>query len=91
MLNEAFAIDARDPDADQVDFVKNVYGAFTGRMQVTSFRFAPGAGDPKKMEFDDRGDFIVDTATAWPVKVRHLRRFSSTHGSRVDTVELTRL
>lgn len=52
LLNEAFAIDARDPDADQVGIVKNVYGAFTGRMQVTTFRFAPGAGDPKKMEFD---------------------------------------
>jgi hypothetical protein len=43
------------------------------------------------LDFDDRGDFIVDTATAWPVSVRHLRRISSGEGSRVDTVELTRL
>lgn len=43
------------------------------------------------IDFDDRGDFIVDTATAWPVSVRHVRRVSVGAGSRVDTVELTRL
>lgn len=43
------------------------------------------------LDFDDRCDFIVDTVTAWPVSVRHLRRISSGEGSRVDTVELTRL
>jgi hypothetical protein len=43
------------------------------------------------LDFDDRGDFIVDTATAWPVSVRHVRRVSAGSGSRVDTVELTRL
>lgn len=42
------------------------------------------------LDFEDRGDFIVDTATAWPVKARHLRRISSGEGSRVDTVELRR-
>jgi hypothetical protein len=43
------------------------------------------------LDFDDRGDFIVDTATAWPLTVRHVRRVSATSGSRIDTVELTRL
>jgi len=43
------------------------------------------------MDFDDRGDFVVDTATAWPVSVRHTRRVSAAAGSREDTVELTRL
>lgn len=43
------------------------------------------------LDFDDRGDFIVDTATAWPVSVRHVRRVSVATGSRIDTVELTRL
>lgn len=43
------------------------------------------------IDFDDRGDFIVDTATAWPVSVHHVRRVSASAGSRVDTVELTKL
>jgi hypothetical protein len=43
------------------------------------------------LDFDDRGDFIVDTATAWPVSVRHIRRVSAAEGSRTDTVELIRL
>ncbi len=43
------------------------------------------------LDFDDRGDFIVDTATAWPVSVSHIRRVSTATGSRVDTVNLTRL
>ena len=43
------------------------------------------------LDFDDRGDFVVDTTTAWPVSVRHIRRISAAAGSRVDTVELTRL
>ena len=41
--------------------------------------------------FDDRGDFVVDTATAWPVRVRHVRRVSSGPASREDTLELVRL
>jgi hypothetical protein len=52
----------------------------------------PAAADiAATLDFDDRGDFIVDTSTAWPVSVRHVRRVSSDQGSRVDTVELTRL
>ena len=43
------------------------------------------------LDFDDRGDFIVDTTTAWPITVRHVRRVSSADGSRVDKVELTRI
>ena len=43
------------------------------------------------LDFDDRGDFIVDTATAWPVRVSHIRRVAAAAGSRVDSVELTRL
>ncbi|RZL08883.1 MAG: hypothetical protein EOP40_11685 [Rubrivivax sp.] len=43
------------------------------------------------LDFDDRGDFIVDTRTAWPVSVRHVRRVSTAAGSRVETVELKRL
>ncbi len=49
------------------------------------------AGAMATLDFDDRGDFIVDTATAWPLTVRHVRRVSATSGSRIDTVELTRL
>jgi hypothetical protein len=43
------------------------------------------------LDFDDRGDFIVDTETAWPVRVSHIRRVAAATGSHVDTVELTRL
>lgn len=43
------------------------------------------------LDFDDRGDFIVDTSTAWPVSVRHVRRVSADEGSQVDMVELTRI
>lgn len=43
------------------------------------------------LDFDDRGDFIVDTSTAWPISVRHVRRVSMGGGSRVDTVDLTLL
>lgn len=43
------------------------------------------------LDFDDLGDFIVDTTTSWPVSVKHVRRVSTAGGSRVDTVEFTRL
>lgn len=43
------------------------------------------------IDFDDRGDFIIDTVTEWPVSVHHVRRVSAGAGSRVDTVELTKL
>lgn len=43
------------------------------------------------LDLDDRGYFIIDTATAWPVSVRHVRRVSAGDNSRVDTVELIRL
>ncbi len=43
------------------------------------------------LDFDDRGDYLVDTATAWPVRVRHERRVSAQGASRVDQVTLTRL
>lgn len=39
----------------------------------------------------DRADFIVDTASAWPVRVSHVRRVSAAGRSRVDCIELTRL
>jgi hypothetical protein len=41
------------------------------------------------LDFDDRGDFTVDTATAWPVNVRHVRRIAVGSGLRVETVEFT--
>jgi hypothetical protein len=43
------------------------------------------------LDFDDLGDFIVDTTTSWPVSVRHVRRVSTAGGSQVNTVQLTRL
>ena len=43
------------------------------------------------LDFDDRADFIVDTSSAWPVRVSHVRRVSAGAGSRVDSVQLTRL
>ena len=52
LLNEAFGIDATNPDPAQVDQVKNMFGAFAGRMQNTTFKLAPGAGNPAVLEFD---------------------------------------
>lgn len=43
------------------------------------------------MDFDDRATFVVDTATAWPIRVRHVRRVSSGPASREDTIELVRI
>ncbi len=43
------------------------------------------------LDFDDRADFIVDTSSALPVRVSHVRRISAGAGSRVESVELTRL
>lgn len=43
------------------------------------------------LDFDDRCDFTIDTATAWPVSVRHVRSVSAGDNSRIDTVELMRL
>jgi hypothetical protein len=56
LLSEAFDIDPQDPDTDDIDFIKRVYGAFAGRMQVTSLRFAPGTGNPNVLEFDAFAD-----------------------------------
>jgi hypothetical protein len=49
------------------------------------------SGAAAGLDLDDRADFIVDTTSAWPVSVRHVRHTSATGGSRVDTVALTRL
>ena len=43
------------------------------------------------LDLDDRADFLVDTATAWPIRVRHERRVTSGALGRVDTLELTRV
>ena len=43
------------------------------------------------LDLDDRADFIVDTSSAWPVRVSHVRRITADGGSRVDSVEFTRL
>ncbi|MBL0729023.1 hypothetical protein [Piscinibacter sp. HJYY11] len=43
------------------------------------------------MDFDDRGDFDVDTATAWPTRVSHTRRIAGGDSSRTDSVEFSRL
>ena len=43
------------------------------------------------LDYDDRCDFVVDTETAWPVSVRHIRRVSAAGRSRIDTVKLTRM
>lgn len=42
-------------------------------------------------DFDDRGEFVVDTGTAWPVSVSHVRRVSTGAGSRVDEIRFSRL
>lgn len=44
-----------------------------------------------QLDLDDRGDFIVDTTTAWPLRVRHERRTVNGPASRVDRLALTRL
>lgn len=43
------------------------------------------------LDLDDRGEFEVDTATAWPSRVTHTRRLSNGDTSRVDTVAFSRL
>lgn len=43
------------------------------------------------LDFDDRADFIIDTSSAWPVRVSHVRRVSAGAVSRVDSVWLTQL
>lgn len=43
------------------------------------------------LDFDDRGEFEVDTATAWPMRVKHTRSVSNAGSSRVDTVEFSRV
>jgi len=43
------------------------------------------------LDLDDRGDFDVDTASAWPTRVKHTRSMSAAGASRVDTVEFSRL
>jgi hypothetical protein len=43
------------------------------------------------LDLADRADFLIDTATAWPIRVRHERRVSSAAFGREDTLVLTRL
>lgn len=52
---------------------------------------APASGVLATLDFDDRADFIIDTSSAWPVRVSHVRRVSAGAVSRVDSVRLTRL
>lgn len=52
---------------------------------------AASALEGAELDFDDRAEFVVDTATAWPVRVGHVRRVSSGPASREDTIELVRL
>ena len=73
-----------------------VRGAGAARTAVAGNPKAPisGAEVPDALatlDFDDRAHFIVETSNAWPVRVSHVRRVSAGAGSRVDSVELTRL
>ncbi|TDM08439.1 MAG: hypothetical protein C4K60_03030 [Ideonella sp. MAG2] len=43
------------------------------------------------LDFDDRGDYIVDTTSAWPIRVRHERQVSAGAGSHLEAVEFTPL
>ncbi len=43
------------------------------------------------LDFADRGDYVVDLRTAWPLRIRHERRASSVLTSREDLVEFTRI
>ncbi len=79
--------------AEILNFVRDVEAT---RPATTSNLEAPMSADAviditRTLELDDRGDFIIDTATAWPVSVRHVRRISTGTRTRIDTVELTRL
>lgn len=53
----------------------------------------PVAGelDALRLDFADRGDFVVDIHDAWPVRVKHERRIAAGAVSREDTLEFTRL
>ena len=59
--------------------------------EIQGLARAPVADSLTGLDFDDRGDFIIDTASAWPASVRHERRVSIGEASRIDTVKLTRL
>ena len=45
----------------------------------------------RPLDFDDRGDFVVDTETAWPISVSHMRRVSVAENTSVESVKLARL
>ena len=66
-----------------------------GRIAATAPNVDPSAAaaamQDAALDFDDRADFVVDTATAWPIRVRHVRRVSSGPASREDTLELVRI
>jgi hypothetical protein len=44
-----------------------------------------------QLDFDDSGDFVIDTTSAWPVQVRHRRRIVSGETSRFDATTFTRI
>jgi hypothetical protein len=60
----------------------------------------PGAGEragqalaaaASQLDFDDSGDFVIDSTSAWPVQVRHRRRIVSGETSRFDATTFTRI
>jgi hypothetical protein len=60
----------------------------------------PGAGEQvgqalaaaaSRLDFDDSGDSVIDTTSAWPVQVRHRRRIVSGETSRSDETTFTRI
>jgi hypothetical protein len=49
------------------------------------------AAAASQLDFDDSGDFVIDTTSAWPVQVRHRRRIVSGETSRSDATAFTRI
>ena len=43
------------------------------------------------LDFDDRGEFIVDTSSAWPIRAHHERKVTAGAGSHFESVEFTLL
>jgi hypothetical protein len=49
------------------------------------------AAAASQLDFDDSGDFVIDTSSAWPVQIRHRRIIVSGETSWSDATRFTRI
>lgn len=59
--------------------------------ELAAIGVVPVAAGVQPLDFADRGDFVVDIRSAWPLRIRHERRASSAQASREDLLEFSRL